>query len=159
MANSGEKEVFRIMPELGKCYEHAESTRRVGVHPRERSFAPGNNVRYVGELINIEQGGFGDGSWRTDTFRHNGINTVVPYSYEGNTCFIEVPCKEKYKVDDIAVSAQAPANRKQNTLQSDVLNDYGLKGNIKSFLPGGKKKGNKKRKTQRKKKGKNNKTR
>lgn len=159
MAKEGETEVFRITTEIGKCYKHAESTRTKGVYPKERWFAPTNNVRYVGELVDIEKGGYGDNSWQTDRFRHNGTDIAVDYSYAGNTCFIEVPCKEKYKVDDIGVSAQAPANRKQNSLQSDVLNDYGLKGHIKSFLQGGKKKCNKKKKTQKKKRRKNNKTR
>lgn len=108
MANFGEKEVFRITPVLGKCYEWAESTRRHGVWPNERHFAPADNTIYVGELVNISKGGWGDGSWRTDTFLHKGTETHVHYSYAGNTCFIEVPCKEKHKVDQISIISQAP---------------------------------------------------
>jgi len=134
MANFGEKEVFRITPVLGKCYEWAESTRRMGVWPNERRFAPTDNTIYVGELINISKGGLGDGSWRTDTFLHKGTETHVHYSYAGDTCFIEVPCKEKHKVDQISIISLAPGNIKTNPHQSDVLGFYGLKNNIKEFL-------------------------
>jgi hypothetical protein len=87
-----EVEVFRITPVLHKCYEHAEYTRRQGRYPDERYFT---NVppRYVGEFIRFEQGGWGDGSWRIDYFRDLYGNQVsVNYSYEGRTCFREVPC-------------------------------------------------------------------
>jgi hypothetical protein len=33
-----EIEVFRLSPEVGKCYEHAESTRKTGYFPNERHF-------------------------------------------------------------------------------------------------------------------------
>jgi hypothetical protein len=91
MAKPGEKEVFRITPVIGKCYEWAESTRTSGRYPNEKRFAPEQNVIYVGELINISEGGFSDGSWRTDTFinHETGARKKVPYSYEGKTCFIE----------------------------------------------------------------------
>jgi len=134
MANFGEKEVFRITPVLGKCYEWAESTRRSGAWPNERRFAPTENVIYVGELINISKGGWGDGSWRTDTFLHKETKTHVHYSYGGDTCFIEVPCKEKHKVDQIGIISQAPGNIEINPQQSAVLGFYGLKNNIKDFL-------------------------
>ena len=86
-------EVFRITPEVGeKCYEYAESTRSQGRWPNEKRFT---NVqpRYVGRLIRFETGGYGDNSWRRDYFQDNsGREQVVNYSYEGNTCFREVPC-------------------------------------------------------------------
>jgi hypothetical protein len=152
MANPGEEEVFRIMPTIGKCYKWAESTRRTGVWPNEKRFAPKVNVIYVGELVNIAQGGWGDGSWRTDTFRkYDGTETVVPHSYEGNTCFIEVGCEEKHKVGDVAMTAMAPGNLKKNPNQKSVLGDPNIRGEIKKFLLGGK---NKKRsKKSRKSKG------
>jgi hypothetical protein len=134
MANFGEKEVFRITPELGKYYTWAESTRRSGVWPNEKRFAPTDNVIYVGELINISKGGLGDGSWRTDTFLHKETKTIVHYSYGGDTCFIEVPCKEKHKVDQISIISQAPENIETNPQQSAVLGFYGLKSIIKDFL-------------------------
>jgi len=134
MAKSNEKEVFRITPVLGKYYAWAESTRRTGKWPNERYFAPIENVIYVGELSCISTGGNGDGSWRTDTFLHNETKTFVHYSYNGDTCFIDVPCREKYKVDQIGIVSQSPANIKNNPNQSNVLGFYGLKNLIKSFL-------------------------
>jgi hypothetical protein len=89
-----EFEVFRITPEVGeKCYEYAESTRTEGRWPKERRFT---NVQplYVGRLIRFETGGYGDNGWRRDYFQdNNGREQVVKYSYEGKTCFREVPCR------------------------------------------------------------------
>ena len=89
-----EFEVFRITPEVGeKCYEYAESTRTEGRWPKERRFT---NVQplYVGRLIRFETGGYGDNGWRRDYFQdNNGREQVVNYSYEGRTCFREVPCR------------------------------------------------------------------
>uniref|UniRef100_A0A6C0K1D0 Uncharacterized protein n=1 Tax=viral metagenome TaxID=1070528 RepID=A0A6C0K1D0_9ZZZZ len=90
-----ETEVFRLTPGLNKCYEHAEYSRGQGNYPNERYFV---NVppRYVGEFIRFEQGGWGDGGWRRDYFRDlNGNEIAVNYSYEGRTCFREVPCGPK----------------------------------------------------------------
>ena len=96
-----EIEVFRITPEVGeKCYEYAESTRSQGSRPNEKRFT---NVqpRYVGRLIRFETGGWGDGGWRKDYFEdNNGIEQVVNYSYEGKTCFREVPCRSSLPEDD-----------------------------------------------------------
>ena len=96
-----EIEVFRITPEVGeKCYEYAESTRSQGSRPNEKRFT---NVqpRYVGRLIRFETGGWGDGGWRKDYFEdNNGIEQVVNYSYEGNTCFREVPCRSSLPEED-----------------------------------------------------------
>lgn len=132
--NPGEEEVFRITPVIGKFYKWAESTRRLGLWPNERRFAPIENVIYVGELVNISQGGNGDGSWRTDTFIHNGNETHVNYSYGGDTCFIEVPCREKYKVDQIGITCQSPGNVSINPDQSSVLGFFGLRNIIKDYL-------------------------
>ena len=134
MANPGEEEVFRITPIMGKCYKWAESTRKIGAWPNERRFAPANNVIYVGELFYISKGGCGDGSWRTDTFLHKEIKTHVPYSYAGDTCFIEVPCREKYKIDEIGITCQSPGNISKNPQQSSVLGFYGLRNIIKEYL-------------------------
>jgi|LauGreDrversion4_1035100.scaffolds.fasta_scaffold116297_2 hypothetical protein len=90
-----ETEVFRLTPVLNRCYEHAEYTRSQGNYPNERYFV---NIppRYVGEFIRFVQGGFGDGGWRRDYFRDlNGNEVGVNYSYEGRTCFREVPCGPK----------------------------------------------------------------
>lgn len=88
-------EVFRITPEVGeKCYEYAEADSRLtkGNWPNQKFFT---NVPplYVGRLIRFVTGGYGDNGWRTDYFEDNtGREHVVNYSYEGNTCFHEVPC-------------------------------------------------------------------
>ena len=89
-----EFEVFRITPQKddGKCYEYAESTRTQGRYPNEKYFT-NTKPKYVGRLIKIETGGFGDGGWRRDYFEdNNNIKHTVNYSYEGKTCFREVPC-------------------------------------------------------------------
>lgn len=85
-----ETEVFRITPEYGKFYEHAEYTRRVGRYPDEKYYTNTPPI-YVGRLIERAKGGWGDGSWCTDYFvNETGIKIVVNYSYEGRTCFREV---------------------------------------------------------------------
>jgi hypothetical protein len=97
-----EIEVFRLTPEIGKFYEHAERTRREGGWSNEKSFV-NKPPRYVGEFVRFEEGGYGDGRWRTDYFRdETGKEISVPYTYEGNTCFREVgPKIPKLILDDI----------------------------------------------------------
>jgi hypothetical protein len=88
-----EVEVFRITPEVGKCYEYAESTRTQGRYPNQRRFTI-NTPLYVGRLTRTETGGYGDNGWKRDYFQDNtGTEHVVNYSYEGNTCFREVDCR------------------------------------------------------------------
>ena len=48
-----ESEVFRLTPEVGRCYEYAESTRKLGKYPNEKYFTT-NTPRYVGEYIRSE---------------------------------------------------------------------------------------------------------
>jgi len=87
-------EMFRISPELNKYYEYAEYTHKEGNYPNQRYFI--NTLpRYVGMFIRRMEGGYCDGSWRTDYFLdENGNEISVNYSYEGTTCFREVPCKQ-----------------------------------------------------------------
>ncbi len=87
-----EIEVFRIMPKDGdKCYEYAESTRSEGKWPDQRRFTT-NKLLYVGRLVKFVEGGYRDNSWRVDYFQdNNGKEHIVNYSYEGGTCFREVP--------------------------------------------------------------------
>jgi len=96
-----EKEVFRITPNQTNYYEWVEYTRKIGSCPRERYFAPSKKTIYVGRLFKREEGGFGDGGWRKDIFIYRDKTVIVPYSYEGNTCFVEVPEKEKYKLAEL----------------------------------------------------------
>jgi hypothetical protein len=92
---SDETEVFRIVPVIdpNKFYEHAECSRRAGKWPNQRYYtkvAP----RYVGNKTRFIQGGYGDNSWQTDYFVNEyGDEISVDYTYEGNTCFREVPAR------------------------------------------------------------------
>lgn len=87
-----ETEVFRIQPVVNKCYEHAEYTREQGRYPNERYFTS-IPPRYIGEFIRSEYGGAGDGGWQINYFRDlDGIIKGMYPSYEGRTCFREVPC-------------------------------------------------------------------
>jgi hypothetical protein len=90
-----ETKVFRVCPVVGdnKFYEYAECTRIEGRWPDEQYYTT-NMPIYVGRLVKIEKGGWGDGGWRIDYFEDNfGKEHVVKYSYEGKTCFREVPQK------------------------------------------------------------------
>jgi len=111
MAKAGEVEVFRITPEVGKCYEHIEATRTDPNAGRFTSYFSTNQPTYVGKYIHsyskgelIEEIEIPGGHGRTrreiverattyDVFDDNGKETRIKYSEEGNTCFIEVPCK------------------------------------------------------------------
>jgi len=89
-----EEEVFRdVNPVVGRCYDHVEATRREGIYPNIRYFAPSLNRVYVGRFVREERRGFGDGQQIYAIFvDNNGQERRVQYSYGGNTCFIEVPC-------------------------------------------------------------------
>ena len=91
MAN--EIEVFRIKPEVDKCYEHIEATRSEYVGQGTYRYFSSNQPRYVGKFIRQERRGYGDGGEVWAIFNDNGRENRVDYSYEGNTCFTEVPCK------------------------------------------------------------------
>jgi len=88
-----EVEVFRLSPEVGKCYKHAEYTRKTGRYPNERYFYNGT-PKYVGKFVKTLQYGYGDGASIYAVFNDNGVENRVTYSYGGQTSFIEVPCEE-----------------------------------------------------------------
>ena len=88
--NPSKTEVFRLTTEIGKRYGYAEYTECKGYYPKEKYFAPAEDVKMVGTLVEIKEGGFGDGGWRIDVFDNNGEKTEVKYSYEGRTCFVLV---------------------------------------------------------------------
>jgi hypothetical protein len=94
MAQAGEIEVFRNIPEEGKCYEHVEATRSEynRGQPRRVYFTTNQPV-YVGKFIRQERDGYGDHASSSAFFMNNGEEIEVPYSWEGRTCFMEVPCK------------------------------------------------------------------
>jgi len=124
-----EIEIFRLTPVVGEtCYEYAESTRRQGRYPRERYFT-NTQPLYVGHFVRSERGGFGDGGWQRDYFKDNtGKEHVVNYSYEGTTCFREVPCRpaaitrletltRKVVKDNIDYSALPEGDRQRTVIE------------------------------------------
>ena len=84
-----EFEVFQLSPEVGKCYEHIEATRKEFIGPGKFRHFTTNQPRYVGKFIRQERYGSGDGQEVIGIFD----NGSVEYSY-GYTCFTEVPCRE-----------------------------------------------------------------
>jgi hypothetical protein len=74
---------------VGKCYEHIEATRSVGDYEYYSTDQP----KYVGKYVRTERYGWGDAEKSIAIFDDNGKENRVNYSYEGNTCFKEVPCK------------------------------------------------------------------
>ena len=114
---AGETEVFRIIPEVGKCYQHIEATRSVYIGNANHRYFSTNKPRYVGKFIRQVRQGWGDGMDVTDIF-NDGINeNRVEYSYEGFTCFIEVPCYQtlvkniyEQKTGQSGIPGTGPAN-------------------------------------------------
>jgi len=94
MAQQGEIEVFRISPVEGKCYEHIEATRSQYIGGENRRYFSRNAPRYVGKFIKTLRYGYGDGGSVIAVFQDGPTENKVDYSYEGNTCFIEVPCRD-----------------------------------------------------------------
>ena len=92
-AAQGEIEVFRIIPEEGLCYQHIEATRSQYMGGGIRRYFSTNQPVYVGRFVRSERWGHGDGGGAADIFNDNGTENRVNYSYEGNTCFIQVPCR------------------------------------------------------------------
>lgn len=83
---------YSIVPEVGHCYEYAEATRKQGKYPTERYFTT-NAPRYVGEFIRSVRGGNSEYGGFCAYFKDNHCKEQrVDYSYDGNTCFREVPC-------------------------------------------------------------------
>jgi hypothetical protein len=99
-----ETQVYRICPVVsdGKFYEYAECTRKEGRWPNEKWFTT-NKLIYVGRLVKIAQGGYGDGGWRTDYFEDEyGNEHKVDYNYFGTTCFREVPQRPIPSLQDLS---------------------------------------------------------
>ena len=84
-----EIEVFQLTPEVGRCYEYAESTHKLGRYPNEKYFTT-NTPRYVGKFLRSEN--YRDQGFFSYFIDNDGKEQRVDYSYEGNTCFREVPC-------------------------------------------------------------------
>jgi hypothetical protein len=93
MAKPGEIEVFRISPKVDKCYEHIEATRSQYMGGGNHRYFSTNKPRYVGKFVKQMRQGYGNGGTVWDIFNQNGKENRVDYTYEGYTCFNEVPCK------------------------------------------------------------------
>ena len=85
-----EKQVFRISPQENKAYETAPYTRKIGKYPNEKYYTT-NPLTYIGIMIKHVTFGHGDASYGYALFSKNGIEEKVEYTYEGTTCFREVP--------------------------------------------------------------------
>jgi len=86
-----EEQVFRVNPVVGTCYDHVEATRREGIYPDIRYFAPSLNRVYLGRFVKEQRRGVGDGQQIIFAiFVDNNDVYIVPYRRD--TCFIEVPC-------------------------------------------------------------------
>jgi hypothetical protein len=83
-------EVFRLSPQKGKYYEHAEYTEHFGVWPHAHYFTT-NPLRYVGKHIDHRCEGMGDGASHWDLFEDDdGTLIRIDSLYEGTTCFREI---------------------------------------------------------------------
>jgi hypothetical protein len=89
---SGEIEVYRLKPIIGKYYATTTYTRKTGEWSQnnERYFST-NTIMYVGKFMEGVTSGYGDASTHYDIFENNGKTEIVHYTYEGTTCFIELP--------------------------------------------------------------------
>jgi hypothetical protein len=85
-----EFEVFQIRPEVDKCYEHIEATRKEYIGDGKSRYFTTNQPRYVGKFIRKESYGSGDGQETIYIFDNGSVTNT----YEGYTCFTEVPCRE-----------------------------------------------------------------
>ncbi len=150
MARPGEIEVFRITPRVGLCYQHVEATRSVYLGRGEHKYFSINEPRYVGKFVREVRTGWGDGGSTTAIFDDNGKENRVEYSYEGNTCFIEIPCINK--VINSKARNQALRNVYETITGESATPGLGPANVIRSFadikVPKGAQGGFKKRKTQ-----------
>jgi hypothetical protein len=87
-----EEEIFLISPQLNKAYETAIYTRKTGIHPNQKYYTT-NSVVYVGIMIKEVIYNHRDAFCGYVLFSKNGIEEKVEYTYEGTTCFREVPIK------------------------------------------------------------------
>jgi hypothetical protein len=113
LARAGELQVFKITPEVGKCYEHIEATRSVYMGGGNRTYFSTNQPVYVGKYLSfLRIGGYGDGAENFAIFQNGEIRMST------DTCFIEVPCKLDQAVhiisekarDESAAPGTGPAN-------------------------------------------------
>jgi hypothetical protein len=84
-----EVEVFRCVPIINNYYETAHYTRVEGKQPNQKYFTT-NKLEYVGIYVREIRYGYGDGGSCHAVFNNNGVEKIVPYTYEGTTCFREI---------------------------------------------------------------------
>ena len=87
--NNKEIEVFRLTPIKDKSYFYAEATRKTGIYPNIKYYT-NNKLKYVGQYIRDYRTNTGDGGYFWAIFKDGDVENRVDYSYEGNTCFIEL---------------------------------------------------------------------
>ena len=101
IARAGEQQVFKIILEVGKCYEHIEATRYVYMGGENRTYFSTNQPVYVGKYLrDVRVGGYGDGAEIFAIFQNPEEEKTIRISV--NTCFVEVPCKL-----DVDISSKA----------------------------------------------------
>jgi hypothetical protein len=82
-----ETEVFRLSTfEKNVDYSFAMKTRTEGRWPNEKYYTT-NKLQFLGKHVNSARWGYGDQSGGSETFEHNGVQTIIAYDYEGRTCF------------------------------------------------------------------------
>jgi len=135
-------EVFRLTPEVGKCYEYAEYTRSEGRYPNQKYFTT-NPLRYVGRFVRHITSGYRDGAQHADIFNLNGQEIRVDYSYEGRTSFREVPCRlpielRQELLDFTSRTQTAPKTLAQIARDALSTNDVAIAREYNILLPPGK---------------------
>lgn len=90
-------EVYRIYFIPGHHYETVEATESVwNPFTKAHKYYTTNTYRYVGRFLRTERiGPYGDGQEINEIFELNGNEVKVPLSYEGFTCFREIPSTVK----------------------------------------------------------------
>ena len=84
-----DKEVFRITPSIGKCYEYANYTKKIGKYPTERFFSSYDPV-YIGKYKGMIRWGGGE-PYTKFFFNDNGEQKTLFAS--DTLSFVEVPCQ------------------------------------------------------------------
>lgn len=93
VAAAGETEVFRITPEVGKCYKSALATRKHYLEEGKRKYFTTNPLEYMGKFIKGVSDGWGDGAHYYEVYDLKGTEKKLDYDYDGNTCLVEEPCQ------------------------------------------------------------------
>ncbi len=96
-------EVFRLTPEPGKAYYHAECTEKDWQNTK---YFTTNGLTFVGVFVRHESMGYRDNANHWDIFDNNGTQVIVNYSYDGNTCFVEAETAESAESIERAESAK-----------------------------------------------------